>query len=60
MTPPMVGAVAAEELGGAVGDDVGAPLEGPAQVGRGEGVVDHQRDVVRLGDGGHLLERERR
>jgi hypothetical protein len=37
------GAVAAEELGGRMHDDVGAVLDRPAQIGRGEGVVDHQR-----------------
>ncbi len=33
-------------------------FERAAQVGRGEGVVDHQRDVVLPGDGGHLFEGE--
>ena len=42
-------AVAADELGGRVGDDVGAPLDRPAQVGGGERVVDHERDAVRRG-----------
>ncbi len=43
-------AVAAQELGRRVHDDVGAVLERPAQVGRGEGVVDHQRDRRVVGD----------
>ncbi len=37
------GAVAADELGCRVDHDVGAMLDGPAQVGRGKGVVHHQR-----------------
>src|SRR5690606_16660475 len=37
------------ELGGGVDDDVGSVLDRPAQVGSGEGVVDHQGDVVRVG-----------
>ena len=41
--PAHGGAVPADILGGRMDDDVGAVLEGPAQVGRGEGVVDHQR-----------------
>ena len=52
------GAVAAQELGGAVGDDVGAPFERAAEIGRGKGVVDHQRDVVGLCDGRNLFEGE--
>ena len=52
------GAVPADELGGGVGDDVRAPLERPEQVGRGEGVVDHQRDLVFLGNRGDFLEGE--
>ncbi len=52
------GAVAAQEFGGAVGDDVGAPLERPTKVGCGEGVVDHQRDAVRPGNRRDLLEGE--
>ena len=44
------GAVAADELGGRVDDDVGAMLDRPAQVGRGEGVVDDQRDAGLVGD----------
>ena len=51
-------AVAADVLGGRVDDDVGAPLERPAQVGRGQGVVDHQRDAGLTGDDGDGLEVE--
>jgi hypothetical protein len=36
--------------------DVGAVLDGPAQVGRGHGVVHDQRDAVGVGDGGQGLE----
>jgi hypothetical protein len=36
-------------------DDVGAPFDRPAQVGRGQGVVDYQRQIVRPGDGPDLL-----
>ena len=39
-------------------DHVGAPLHRPEQVRRGEGIVDHQHDVVLLGDRRDLLERE--
>ncbi|HMN30062.1 MAG TPA: hypothetical protein PKE45_18055 [Caldilineaceae bacterium] len=42
----------AHKLGGAVHHDVCAVLKGSAQVGRSKGVVDHDRDIVRLGDGG--------
>ena len=51
-------AVAAQEFGGAVDDDVGAPLERPAQIRRGERVVDHQRDRVLASDRRDLVERE--
>jgi len=50
------GAVAAQELGGAMCDDVRAPLEGAAQVWGGEGIVDHDRDGVFLAQRGDLLE----
>ena len=40
------GAVAAQVLGERVHDDVGAVLERPAQVRRGHGVVDDQRNAV--------------
>jgi hypothetical protein len=51
-------AVPADELGGAVGDDVCAPLEWAEKIGCGEGIVDHDGDVVFLRDRGHLFERE--
>ena len=41
------GAVAADELRRGVDDDVGAPLDRPAQRRRGERVVDDERDAVR-------------
>ena len=43
-------AVAAEELGGRVGHDVSAPLERPAQIRRGQGVVDDQRQAGGMRD----------
>ena len=46
------GAVAADELGGGVDDDVSAVLQGPDQVGGAEGVVDDQGQAVLVGDGG--------
>ena len=52
------GAVTAEELGGGMGDDVGAPFEWPAEVRGGKGVVDHQRESEFPGDGGDFIERE--
>ena len=45
------GAVAADELGGGVDHDVRAVLDGADQIGRAEGVVDHQRQAVLVGDG---------
>ena len=48
--------VPADELGGAVHDDVGAPLDRPTQVRRGEGVVDHQRQAVLVRDGRQRFE----
>ena len=48
--PAERGAVAAEELGGRVHDDVGAPLDRPAQVRRRHGRVDDQRDPGAVGD----------
>src|SRR5436190_23757265 len=51
------GAVPADEFGGRVQHDVSTPLDRAAEVGRGEGVVDHERDVVGagdLGDGGDV------
>ena len=50
--------MAADELGGGVDDDVGAPLERAGEVGGGEGVVDHDRDAELLADLGDLLEGE--
>ena len=50
------GAVAADELGGGVDDDVGAPLDGPHQGRGGRGVVDDQREAIFVGDGGELLD----
>ena len=44
-------AVAADELGGRVHHDVGAVLDGAAQIRRRERVVDHQRQVVFVRDG---------
>jgi len=46
------GAVAPDELGGRMEHDVGAVLDRPAQEGRGEGVVDDQRDPRLVGDFG--------
>ena len=48
--------VAVDELGHGVQDDVGAQVEGLLQVGRGEGVVHHQRAAVRVRDLGHRLD----
>ena len=39
----------ADELGGGVDHDVGAPLQRPAEVGGGEGVVDDQRQLMLAG-----------
>jgi len=47
-----------EKFGGAVADDVGSPFDRPAEVGRGQGVVDHQRQLVGLGNGGDLSKGE--
>ena len=38
--------------------DVGAVLDRPAEEGRGEGVVDHQRQIVFVSDGGDRLDVE--
>ena len=43
------GPVPAQELGGRLHDDVRAPLDGPGQVGRGDGVVHHQGDADGVG-----------
>ncbi|GJE71396.1 hypothetical protein CHKEEEPN_2942 [Methylorubrum podarium] len=47
---------AAEELRGRVDDDVGAVLDRADQGGRGQGVVDHERQAVALGDRRDTLE----
>ena len=44
------GAVAADELGGRMDNDVGTMLDRADQVGRAEGVVDDQRDAVLVGN----------
>ena len=41
--------MAAEELGGGVDDDVGTVFDGPDEVRGAEGVVDDERDAVRMG-----------
>ena len=48
--------MAADELGGRVDHDVGAPLDGPDKRRRGAGVVDDQRQTVLVRDGGELLD----
>ena len=48
-------AVAVHVLGGGVGDDVGAPLDGTAVHRGGEGVVHDQRHAVAVSRGGELL-----
>ena len=40
--------MAAEELGGGVDDDVGTVFDGPDEVRGAEGVVDDERDAVRM------------
>jgi hypothetical protein len=45
-------AMTADELGGRVEHDVGAQAERPAEHRRGEGVVDHQRNLRLVGDVG--------
>ncbi len=49
-------AVAVHVLGGGVGHDVRAPLEGAAVDRRGEGVVDDQRYAVGVGGLGEVLD----
>ncbi len=51
-------AVSADELREAVHHDVGAPLERADEVGRRDGVVDDQRDAVRMGDLAHPFDVE--
>src|SRR5450631_3304070 len=51
------GAVAPDELGGRMHDDVGAVLERPVQIRGGQGVVDDQGHVMLMGyrgDAGHI------
>ena len=48
--------MAADVLGGRVDDDVGAEVEGPAEIGAGEGVVHDQGHAGLVGDAGHGLE----
>ena len=43
-------AVAADELRGRVNHEIGAVLEGPAEIGRGQRVVDNERHTVALRD----------
>ena len=50
--------MAAHELGQRMNHDVAAVIDGPADVGRGEGVVDHQRQAVRVRDGRHRFDIE--
>ena len=50
------GGVAVHILGGGVGDDVRAPLKGPAVYGSGEGVVHDQGHAVGMGRGSELLD----
>ena len=56
ITPPMDVAVPAQELGGRVHHDIRAVLDGPAEIGRGQGVVDHQRHAGFMRDGRDLLD----
>ena len=44
-------AMAADEFGRGVDDDVGAPFDRAAEIGRGEGVVDDQRKPMIVGQG---------
>src|SRR5208283_725713 len=46
------GSMTTDELSGGVDNDIGAPLDGPAESGRGRGVVDDQRQLVLVGDAG--------
>src|SRR5690348_11146300 len=52
------GTMPADELGGRMDHDIGAVFDWPAQVGRCESVVDHQRKVVIVRDGGYGLDIE--
>src|SRR5690606_2767501 len=50
--------VAAEKLGRTVHHNVGSPLKGTAQDGRGRGTVHDQGDTMLLGNRGHFLNRK--
>ena len=49
-------AMAAEVLGERMHDDIGAVLDGPAQIGRRHGVVDDERNAMSMRDVGEVLE----
>ena len=49
-------AMAADPFGGRIHDDVGAELDRPAEIGRGEGVVDQQRNLRVMRDLARLAE----
>ena len=51
-------AMPAQKFGGAMDDNVGPMLKGPTEIGRGKGVVDHDRDVVGFGNGRDFCERK--
>ncbi len=51
-------AVSADPFGDRVHDDVGAKRERAAQIGRGKGVVDQERNAGRMRDLGHLRDVE--
>ena len=50
--------MAAQELGGGVHHDIGAVLDRAAEIGRGHGVVDHQRNAGFVRDGRDLFDIE--
>src|SRR5215203_773236 len=50
--------VSANKLGRGVDDDIGAMLEWPAEIRRGEGVVDHQRYAGLMGNLGNSADVE--
>ena len=45
-----------QKLGGGMNDDVGPPLDGAAQIGGGQGIVDDQRNPGIVGHFGHRLD----
>ena len=47
--------MAPDELGGRVNHDIRPVLDGPEQIGGGEGAVHHQGDAMGMGDIGHRL-----